>query len=141
MSMLLAKHQLAQSVILDMTANMMIISSVLAAAESMPNPTFLVLFFGLTGLCAVISGGLYLFVPSKHLAGWRIALTGFLFALLPAYTACYLFSQGFVPESMIAKGATQPQLPGLVVPLLPLILNALLLVAHRKGMKAAITED
>lgn len=111
----------------------------LAAAAAMPNPPFLVLSFGLTGLCALISGGLLLFVPSKHLMGWRLALTGFLFAVLPAYTACYLYSQGFVPESMIAQGASKPQLPGLIVPLLPLVLNGLLLMAHRKAMKTSTT--
>lgn len=120
---------------------MTFISTVLAAAAGIQNPPFLVLFFGLTGLCAVISGGLLLFVPSKHLLGWRIALTGFFFAILPAYTACYLYSQGFVPESMIAKGASKPQWPGLMVPLLPLILNGLLLIAHRKGMKTPAVEN
>ncbi|MCX6857730.1 MAG: hypothetical protein NTV80_22835 [Verrucomicrobia bacterium] len=124
-----------------MDAELTFISTFLAAAEAPQNPPFLVLFFGLTGLCAVISGGLLLFVPSKHLMGWRIALTGFFFAILPAYTAVYLYSQGFVPESMIAKGATKPQWPGLMVPLLPLILNGLLLIAHRKEMKAQATKS
>lgn len=122
-----------------MILKMNLLPTFLAAADVMPNPPFLVLSFGLTGLCAVISGGLLLFVPSKYLIGWRIALTGFLFAILPAYTACYLYSQGFVPESMIAKGASKPQLPGLIVPLLPLVLNGLLLIGHRKAMKNATT--
>lgn len=117
------------------------LSTVLAVTDSMQNPPFLVLSFGLTGLCAVLSGGLLLFVPSKHQIGQRIALTGFLLAALPAYTACYLYSQGFVPESMIAKGASKPQLPGLIVPLLPLILNGLLLIAHRKAIKTATAAD
>jgi hypothetical protein len=122
-----------------MPLEMILLPTFLAAAEAMQNPPFLVLSFGLTGLCALISGGLLLFVPSKHLMGWRLALTGFLFAVLPAYTACYLYSQGFVPESMIAKGASKPQLPGLIVPLLPLVLNGLLLIAHRRAMKNATT--
>jgi hypothetical protein len=122
-----------------MPLEMNLLPTFLAAAEAMQNPPFLVLSFGLTGLCALISGGLLLFVPSKHLMGWRLALTGFLFAVLPAYTACYLYSQGFVPESMIAKGASKPQLPGLIVPLLPLVLNGLLLIAHRRAMKNATT--
>jgi hypothetical protein len=122
-----------------MILQMNLLPTSLAAAAAMPNPPFLVLSFGLTGLCALISGGLLLFVPSKHLMGWRLALTGFLFAVLPAYTACYLYSQGFVPESMIAKGASKPQLPGLIVPLLPLVLNGLLLMAHRKAMKTSTT--
>jgi|GEM_PF-3063346 len=122
-----------------MILQMNLLPTSLAAAAAMPNPPFLVLSFGLTGLCALISGGLLLFVPSKHLMGWRLALTGFLFAVLPAYTACYLYSQGFVPESMIAQGASKPQLPGLIVPLLPLVLNGLLLMAHRKAMKTSTT--
>ena len=122
-----------------MILQMNLLPTSLAAAAAMSNPPFLVLSFGLTGLCALISGGLLLFVPSKHLMGWRLALTGFLFAVLPAYTACYLYSQGFVPESMIAKGASKPQLPGLIVPLLPLVLNGLLLMAHRKAMKTSTT--
>jgi hypothetical protein len=122
-----------------MILQMNLLPTFLAVAAAMSNPPFLVLSFGLTGLCALISGGLLLFVPSKHLMGWRLALTGFLFAVLPAYTACYLYSQGFVPESMIAKGASKPQLPGLIVPLLPLVLNGLLLMAHRKAMKASTT--
>ena len=122
-----------------MPLEMILLPTFLAAAEAMQNPPFLVLSFGLTGLCALISGGLLLFVPSKHLMVWRLALTGFLFAVLPAYTACYLYSQGFVPESMIAKGASKPQLPGLIVPLLPLVLNGLLLIAHRRAMKNATT--
>jgi hypothetical protein len=124
-----------------MTLEMHLLSTILAAADPMQNPPFLLLSFGLTGLCAVISGGLLLFVPAKQVLGWRIALSGFFFAILPAYTACYLYSHGFVPESMIAKGASTPQLPGLVVPLLPLILNGLLLIAHRKRMKAATAAD
>jgi hypothetical protein len=124
-----------------MYAEMSLLFTVLAAAEPPQNSPVLVLFFGLTGLCAVISGGLYLFVPSKHVLGWRVALMGFLFAILPAYTACYLYMNGFVPESMAAKGATKPQWPGLMVPMLPLILNALLLLAHRKVMKAPTVED
>jgi hypothetical protein len=122
-----------------MILQMNLLPTSLAAAAAMSNPPFLVLSFGLTGLCALMSGGLLLFVPSKHLMGWRLALTGFLFAVLPAYTACYLYSQGFVPESMIAKGASKPQLPGLIVPLLPLVLNGLLLMAHRKAMKTSTT--
>ena len=92
--------------------------------------------FALAGGLALIAAGLKLFAPDRSKVGFRLALAGALLGLLQFLFA--LFVQLAGEEESGPKIAEGPPLWFmLMVPALPLIINAALVVAHHRNLKTA----
>lgn len=90
--------------------------------------------FAIAGGLALIAAGLKLFAPDRSRLGFRLALAGALLGLFQFLFA--LFVQLNREEDSGPKIAEGPPLWFiLLVPALPLIINAALAVAHRRQLK------
>ena len=88
--------------------------------------------FILAGLCVLISGGLKLFLEHKHRLGAGIAAVGVVLALVEFSFAWYVRHIDFQPVTAEGTPTSPTLLKALFVPFMPLLLNAALLLAHRR---------
>ncbi len=95
------------------------------------------LCFALAGLCALISGAIHLFVESRRRLGAIISSLGLVLGLIPLTLAWQVRQVVFQPVVEAPGAAQSPSLvEALLVPFLPVLFNAALLVAHRSALAA-----
>jgi hypothetical protein len=82
---------------------------------------------------ALIAAGLHLFAPQKNKLGSAVALTGLLLALVEFAFAWHVRHIDFVPIGIDGTPPSPPLLKSLFVPFVPVLMNGLLLIAHRKA--------
>lgn len=107
------------------------------AASSFSSVLFTVaqVAFVLSGGLALISAGLKLFADSKSRPGFWLALAGAIFGLVQFVLAVLVQTvQATDPAPKMVGGP--PLWLMLLVPALPLIINAALVLAHRRNMTA-----
>lgn len=93
--------------------------------------------FALAGLCALLSGGIHLFLEKRRRLGTAAAAMGLALALIPLTTAWQVRGVDFQPAVDSAGMARAPSwVEALLVPFLPVLFNAALLLAHRSALKA-----
>jgi hypothetical protein len=92
--------------------------------------------FTLAGLCVLISGGIHLFLESRRRLGAAISAVGLALALVQFAIAWQVRGVDFQP-AVDAMGKVGPPswVEALLVPFLPVIFNAGLLLAHRRAGK------
>ena len=90
-------------------------------------------FFAMAGGFALISTGLKLFAPAKSKAGFWLALAGATLGFLQFSFAVFVrLAEEEEASPKIAEGP--PLWFLLLVPALPLIINAAMVVAHRRNL-------
>lgn len=82
---------------------------------------------------ALIAAGLHLFAPQIHKLGSAIALTGLVLALAEFAFAWQVRHIDFVPFGISGTAPSPPLLKSLFVPFVPVLMNGLLLIAHRRA--------
>ena len=82
---------------------------------------------------ALIAAGIHLFAPQKHKLGSAIALTGLVLALAEFAFAWQVRHIDFVPFGISGTAPSPPLLKSLFVPFVPVLMNGLLLIAHRRA--------
>ncbi|MES2598157.1 MAG: hypothetical protein V4662_22675 [Verrucomicrobiota bacterium] len=89
--------------------------------------------FAFSGLCLLVSAGLKLFAEHRHTLGSVIAAFGLVLALVSFSFAWQLRHVDFQPSAGTSETAGSPSpLESLLVPFVPVLLNAALLFAHRR---------
>lgn len=82
---------------------------------------------------ALIAAGLHLFAPQKHKLGSLVALIGLVLALAEFAFAWQVRHIDFVPIGIDGTAPSPPLLKSLFVPFVPVLMNGLLLIAHRRA--------
>lgn len=82
---------------------------------------------------ALIAAGIHLFAPQKNKLGGAIALTGLVLALVEFAFAWQVRHIDFVPFGISGTAPSPPLLKSLFVPFVPVLMNGLLLIAHRRA--------
>lgn len=116
-----------------------------ATAAEAVNPAFAqaaTFCFALSGLCALITAGVKLFAERRHALGSVVAALGLVLALVQFTFAWQVRHVDFQPSigAVSATGSPSP-LKSLMVPFIPVLLNGLLLLAHRKASRSPATEE
>lgn len=94
--------------------------------------------FALAGLCVLISGAIHLFVESRRRLGVIVSSLGLLVGLIPLTLAWQVRDVAFQPVVDASGSAQAPSLvEALLVPFLPVLFNAALLMAHRVAKAGA----
>jgi hypothetical protein len=88
--------------------------------------------FALAGLCGLVSGAIHLFMESRRRLGAMLSSVGLVLGLIPLTLAWQVRDVVFQPVADASGAAQAPSLvEALLVPLLPVLFNAALLLAHR----------
>lgn len=92
--------------------------------------------FTLAGLCALVSGGIHLFLERRRRLGAAVSAVGLGLALVQFAIAWQVRGVDFQPPADAAGSGRAPSLvEALLVPFLPVVFNAALLIAHRRAGK------
>ena len=107
----------------------------MAPLEQTTHPLFYIAAacFILAAGLALIAAGIHLFAPQKHKLGSAIALTGLVLALAEFAFAWQVRHIDFVPFGISGTAPSPPLLKSLFVPFVPVLMNGLLLIAHRRA--------
>ena len=84
---------------------------------------------------ALVAAGIHLFAPHKSKLGSIVALTGLVLALVEFAFAWHVRHIDFVPIGIDGTPPSPPLLKALFVPFVPVLMNGLLLIAHRAAAK------
>jgi hypothetical protein len=104
-------------------------------SEEIGQPLFFIAAacFILAAGLALIAAGIHLFAPQKHKLGSIVALTGLVLALVEFAFAWQVRHIDFVPFGISGAAPSPPLLKSLFVPFVPVLMNGLLLIAHRRA--------
>ena len=98
--------------------------------------------FAFSGLCALIAAGLKLFAEHRHALGSLVAALGLMLALVQFTFAWQVRHVDFQPTAGAASGPDGPSpLKSLLVPFIPVLLNAALLLGHRRASRSPASDE
>ncbi len=124
-----------------MSGDLVFLATVSASEEIGPLFFKLAIFsFAISGLCVLLSGGLRLFAERRHRLGMGISALGLLLSLVSFTFAWYVRHIDFQPAAGDGTQASPSLIEALLVPFMPVLLNAGLLLAHRKAGRAGNAE-
>lgn len=124
-----------------MSSDLFFLATASASEEIGPSFFKLAMFsFAISGLCVLLSGGLKLFAERRYRLGMGISALGLLLSLISFSFAWYVRHIDFQPTVGEGTQASPSLIEALLVPFMPVLLNAGLLLAHRNAGRSGDVE-